>query len=81
MVDLVKMMSVNDLSNQTNAHICEQTIASVEYGNIGAERIKPMELTVCAPGEDANDETKEVGISASRTRRTRQLTERGNLAC
>ena len=37
--------------------------------------IKPMELHVCATEEDANDETKEVGISVSRTRRTRQLTE------
>ena len=27
--------------------------------------------------EDANDETKEVGISVSKTRRTRQLTEKG----
>ena len=44
MVDLVKRMSVNDLSNQSNAEICEQTIASGGYGNIGAERIKSMEL-------------------------------------
>ena len=46
-------MSVNDLSNnQSNAQICEQTIASGEYGNMGAERIKPVELHVCAPEED-----------------------------
>ena len=70
-------MSVNELSNQTNVYISEQTIASGGYGNIGAEGIKPMELHVCALGEDANNETKEVGISVSRTRRTRQLTEKG----
>ena len=40
--------------------------------------IKPMELHVCATEEDANDETKEVWISVSRTRRTRQLTENKN---
>ena len=74
MVDLVKTMSMNDLSNQSNAQICEQTIASGGHDNNGAERIKPMEIHVCAPGEDANDETKEVGISVSRTRRTKQLT-------
>ena len=62
---------MNDLSNQTNA----QTIASGGYGNIGAEGIKLMELHACALGEDANNETKEVRISVSRTRKTRQLTE------
>ena len=66
---------MNDLSNQSNAQIFEQTIASGGYGNTGTEMIKPMELHVCATEEDANDETKEVGISVSRTRRTRQLTE------
>ena len=76
MVDLVKIMSVNDLSNQTNAQVSEQLIASGGYGNTGAEGIKPMELHVFAPGEDVNDETMEVGISVSRTRRTRQLTEK-----
>ena len=76
LVDMVKRMSVNDLSNQTNAQISEQPIASGGYGNIGAEGINPMELHVCAPGEDVNDETMEVGISVSRTRRTRQLTEK-----
>ena len=35
-----------------------------------------MELHVCAPGEDANNEAKQVGISVSRTRRTSQLTEK-----
>ena len=64
---------MNDLSNQTNA----QTIASGGYGNIGAEGIKLMELHACALGEDANNETKEVRISVSRTRKTRQLTETG----
>ena len=72
-------MSVNDVSNQSNAQIYEQTIASAGYGNIGAERIKPMELHVCATDEDANDETKNVGISVSRTRGTRQRTEKGTL--
>ena len=62
LVDLVKSMSVNDLSNQMNAYISEQTIASGGYSNIGAEGIKSMELHVCAPGENANDETKKVGI-------------------
>ena len=62
LVDLVKSMSVNDLSNQMNVYISEQTKASGGYSNIGAEAIKSMELHVCAPGEDANDETKEVGI-------------------
>ena len=62
---------MNDLSNQTNA----QTIASEGYGNTGAEGIKPMELHACALGEDANNETKEVRISVSRTRKTRQLNE------
>ena len=33
-------------------HRYEQTIASGEYGNMGAERIKPVELHVCAPEED-----------------------------
>ena len=61
MVDLVKRMSVNDLSNQTNAQISEQAIASGGYGNVGAEGIKPMELHVCVPGDDGNDKTKEVG--------------------
>ena len=68
---------MNDLSNQNNAQICEQTIASGGNGNILAERIKPVELHVCALGEYANDETKEVVISVSRTRRTRQQTENG----
>ena len=36
-----------------------------------------MELHACAVGEDANNKTKEVGISVSRTRRARQLTEKG----
>ena len=36
-----------------------------------------MELHICAPGEDATDETNKVGISVSRPRRTRQLTEKG----
>ena len=36
-----------------------------------------MVLHICAPGEHANDETKEVGISVSRTKMTRQLTEKG----
>ena len=44
---------MNDLSNQTNAQISEQPIGSGGYGNIGAEMIKPMELHVCALGEDA----------------------------
>ena len=70
-------MSVNDLPYQTNAQISEQTIASGGYGNIGAEGIKLIEFHVCPPGEDANDETKEVGISVSRTRRARQLIEKG----
>ena len=70
-------MSVNDLSNQTNAQISEQQIPSGGYSNIGAEGIKPTELHACAPGEDANNETKEAGISVSRTRKTRQLTEKG----
>ena len=70
-------MSENDLSNRTNAQICEQTISSGGYVRIGTERIKPMELHVCAPGEDAHNETKEVGISVSRTTMTRQLTEKG----
>ena len=69
-------MSLNDLSNQTNTQISEQTVASGRYGNIGAEWIKPMELHVCAVGEDANDETKEVRVSVSRTRKIRQLTEK-----
>ena len=44
---------MDDLSNnQSNAQIREQTIAPGEYGNIGAERIKPVELHVCAPKED-----------------------------
>ena len=51
-------MSLNDLSNQTNALISEQTVASGGYGNIVAEGIKPMELYVCAVGEDANNERK-----------------------
>ena len=68
---------MNDLSNQPNEKICEQTIGSRGHGNIGAERTKPKELHVCAPGEDANDETEEVGISVSRPRRRRQLTEKG----
>ena len=72
-------MSVNDLSNQSNAQRCEQTIASGGYGNIGAESIRPMELHVCAPAEDANDDTKEVGIPISRPRKTRQMTEKGKL--
>ena len=71
LVDLVKMISVNDFSNQTNAQIREQTITSRRYGNIGAERVKLIELHLCALEEDANNETKEVGISVSRTRRTR----------
>ena len=70
-------MSLNDLYNKSNAQRCERTIASGGYSNIGAERIKPMELHVCAPAEDDNDKTKEVGISISRTRKTRQLTEKG----
>ena len=36
-----------------------------------------MELHVCTVGEDANNETKEMVISVSRTRRRRQLTEKG----
>ena len=35
-----------------------------------------MELHVCTVGEDANNETKEMLMSVSRTRRTRQLTEK-----
>ena len=77
LVDLVKRMSMNELSNQTNAEISEQPIISGGYGNIGAEGIKLMELHVCAPGEEANDKTKEVRSSVSRTRKTRQLTEKG----
>ena len=72
----VNRMSVNDRPNQTNAQISEQIIASGGYGSIGAEEIKPMELRVCAPGEDANDQTKEGGISVSITRMKRQLTEK-----
>ena len=49
---------MNDLSNQTNAQISEQAIASGGYGNVGAEGVKPMELHVCVPGDDGNDETK-----------------------
>ena len=47
MVDLVKRMSVNDLS----------------------EGIMLTELHVCAVGEDANNETKELVIYVSRLRR------------
>ena len=36
-----------------------------------------MELHVYTVGEDANNETKEMVISVSRTRRRRQLTEKG----
>ena len=36
-----------------------------------------MELHVCTVREDANNETKEMVISVSRTRRRRQLTEKG----
>ena len=70
-------MSLNDLSNQTNALISEQTVASGGYGNIVAEGTKPMELYVCAVGENANNETKGVGISVFRTRRIRQLSDKG----
>ena len=76
LVDLIKRMSVNDLSNQTNAQISEQTITSGEYGNTGAEEIKLMELHVCAVGEDAINETKEVGC-LSRPKWTRLQTEKG----
>ena len=75
LVGLVKRMSVNQLSVECTD--MWQTIVSGGYSNIGVERIKPMEFHVCAPGEDANDETKEMEISVSRTRRTRQLTEKG----
>ena len=74
LVDLVKRMSMNEISNQTNAEISEQPIISGGYGNIGAEGIKLMELHVCAPGEET---TKEVRTSVSRRRKTRQLTEKG----
>ena len=35
-----------------------------------------MVLHVCAPGEDANNETKGVGVSVSRKKRTKQLAEK-----
>ena len=69
---------MNDLSNQTNAQISEQAIASGGYGNVGAEGVKPMELHVCVPGDDGNDETKEVGISVSTARIKRQMIEKRN---
>ena len=69
---------MNDLSDQTNTQIKVQTVTLAGHSNIGAEGIKPTEqLHACAVGEDANNETNEVGISVSRTRRTRQLTEKG----
>ena len=70
-------MPMNDLSDQTNTQIKVQTVTLAGHSNIGAEGIKPTELHACAVGEDANNETNEVGISVSRTRRTRQLTEKG----
>ena len=76
MADLVKRMSANDLCNQNNEQIGEQTIASGGYGNIRAEGIKPMELHACEVEEDANNDTKEVGISVTKKRRARQLTEK-----
>ena len=64
------------LSSQENTQIIEERRESGWYGNIGAKGIKPIELYVLAVGEDAI-ETKKVGISVSRTGKTRQLTERG----
>ena len=80
MVDLVKKIFQNDLSDQTNAQRSEQTLASVRYGNIAAEGFKLLELHECAVGENASNEinaTKGVGIFVSRTRKTRQLTQKG----
>ena len=78
---MVKKIFVNDLSNQTNAQTTKQTVGSVRYGNTGAEGFKLLQFHVCPPvGENANDEineTKGVGIFVSRTRKTRQLTEKG----
>ena len=77
---MVKKIFVNDLPNQTNTQTTKQTVASVRYGNIGAEGFKLLQFHVCPVGENANDEineTKDVGIFVSRTRKTRQLTEKG----
>ena len=58
-------MPMNDLSDQTNTQIKVQTVTLAGHSNIGAEGIKPTELHACAVGEDANNETNEVGISVS----------------